>query len=314
MAGQSLNCTVVFRNDSTFGTDSLDWNGAVSNAVPFAIVFARTVDDVICGIRLAIRSQRKIAVRAGRHDYAAFSVSKDTFVIDVSNFTSIAFSTNNSSGNSYVDVGVGWRLFALYSELAARNLTFPGGSCATVGVAGFTLGGGYGFMSRLLGLGSDNLQQVDIVTVDPTPRLTTVSATSNSSLFWALRGGGNGNFGVVTRLRLTTSTLPVVVSQIRLDFPSNVTAAAWKLYEQSAPMQQPELTLQFTLYMTSSAIVGFFVGPLMQLQAIIGSMGFLALRGAVVSSSKQSSYLQTMADMAGMHKEQNRTRACSTAN
>lgn len=214
------NCTVVYRNDSTFATDSLDWNGAVVS-VPFAIVFARTVNDIMCGIRLAIGLRRKISVRAGRHDYAEFSVSKDSVVIDVSNFTSMTFTANGTSA----DVGVGWRLFSVYDALASNNVTIPGGSCATVGIAGFTLGGGYGFMSRLLGINSDNVQEIDIVVVDPTPRLLTVNQQSNSSLFWALRGGGNGNFGVVTRLRFATSPMPIVVSQMRLDFSANLTAA-----------------------------------------------------------------------------------------
>lgn len=66
-----------------------------------------------------------------------------------------------------------------------------------------------------------------------------------------------------------------------------------------APLQRPEVTLQFTLYKTSSAIIAFFVGHLTALQSILNSMGFLALSGVTISSSKESTYLQTMADMAG---------------
>ena len=112
-------------------------------------------------------------------------------------------------GNGHVVVGAGLDLITCYKRLAAHGIAFPGGSCPTVGIAGLALGGGVGVLSRQLGLTSDNLTAVQLVTTDDS--VVTCNATSDPDLFFACRGGGGGNFGVATSFTIQTHKLTEVV-------------------------------------------------------------------------------------------------------
>ena len=110
-----------------------------------------------------------------------------------------------SFGAGTVTVGTGIDLINFYGGLAARGRAVPGGSCPTVGIAGLTLGGGVGVLSRIYGLTCDNLRSLDIVTADGTT--VTCNHSSNRGLYWASRGGGGGNFGVATSFTFGTHNL-----------------------------------------------------------------------------------------------------------
>jgi FAD/FMN-containing dehydrogenase len=221
----SRNCrqpVIVTDRNVSWPVDWIDWNVANSSVrAPRSVLFAHDADDVLCGLQyLLSTSTVKFNVRSGRHDYCGFSASFGAAVIDVSNLTAI------DVNGHYVDVGAGVRLFELYAALESRGLMFGGGSCATVGVAGLVLGGGFGFQSRLDGMASDNLLEADvIVVVNGQPRLLTVSEHSPyADLFWSLRGGGSGSFGVVTRLRLRVTDVVPTVAIIRLAYAANLTS------------------------------------------------------------------------------------------
>ena len=107
-------------------------------------------------------------------------------------------------------VGAGALLADVYTQLAAKNVSIGGGSCATVGVTGLTLGGGQGVLSRAYGLTCDQLRSVDIVTADGKAR--TVDANTDADLFWALRGGGGGSFGAVTALTFNVKPAPTLTT------------------------------------------------------------------------------------------------------
>ena len=101
----------------------------------------------------------------------------------------------------------------MYAALAARGVTIPAGSCPSVGIAGHALGGGMGLAGRQFGLTADNILSAQIVTADG--RLRTASAQSNPDLYWALRGGGGGNFGVVTSFTFRVHPVPRTVAASR---------------------------------------------------------------------------------------------------
>ena len=107
-------------------------------------------------------------------------------------------------------VGAGALLVDVYTQLAAANVSIGGGSCATVGITGLTLGGGQGVLSRAYGLTCDQLRSVDIVTADGKAR--TVDANTDADLFWALRGGGGGSFGAVTALTFAVKPAPQITT------------------------------------------------------------------------------------------------------
>ena len=108
--------------------------------------------------------------------------------------------------NGRATVGAGVQLIDLQRALTRRGLSVPSGSCPSVGIAGLTLGGGHGLAGRRYGLTTDNLRAATIVTADG--RIRQVDANTNEDLFWACRGGGGGNFGIVTSFTLQTHRAP----------------------------------------------------------------------------------------------------------
>jgi FAD/FMN-containing dehydrogenase len=136
-----------------------------------------------------------VAARCGGHSYGGWS-STSGLIVDVTKMAGV-----NVSGSS-ATVGAGTRLIDFYNGLAAHGRAVPGGSCPTVGISGLTLGGGIGVVGRAYGLTCDNLTSLQIVTADG--QIRTANAQTNSDLFWACRGGGGGNFGVVTSFTFTT--------------------------------------------------------------------------------------------------------------
>jgi FAD/FMN-containing dehydrogenase len=152
-------------------------------------------------------------------------------VVDVSRISAIRVAAD---GKTAV-VGAGAQLIDVYSELFAHGVTIPAGSCATVGVAGLTLGGGVGFTSRALGLTCDNVASLQIVTA--AGELLTCDASHHSDLFWACRGGGGGNFGIVTSFTYRTHPISTV-STYSVEWPwtqAVQAVRAWQAFGPTAP-------------------------------------------------------------------------------
>ena len=168
---------------------------AVYNAMidkhPAAIARCQDAADVISCVRFAREHGIEIAVRGGGHNAAGLGVADDALVIDLSGLRSTTVSPENHTVRA--DAGCTWG--DVDHATVAFGMATPSGFLASTGVAGLTLGGGIGYLSRRFGLTVDNLLAADVVLADGT--LVTASETSHPDLFWALRGGG-GNFGVVT--------------------------------------------------------------------------------------------------------------------
>lgn len=155
------------------------------------------------GVRLAVERARKeglpVAVKGGGHSFEGFSLNEGGFVIDVS-----PMDAQRLASNGIYTAEPSCRLIQTYETIVPRGRLLPLGSCAMVGIAGLTLGGGYGLFSREHGLACDALRSLRIV--DGRGEVHEVS--EGSELFRACRGGGNGNFGVVTQLQFETVTAP----------------------------------------------------------------------------------------------------------
>src|ERR1700732_1515826 len=168
---------------------------AVYNAMidkrPAAIARCRDVADVIACVRFGREHGVELAVRGGGHNAGGLGVWDDALVIDLSLLRSTTVSP--ASHTVRADAGCTWG--DVDHATVAFGMATPSGFLASTGVAGLTLGGGIGYLSRRFGLTVDNLLSADVVLADGT--LVTASASTHSDLFWALRGGG-GNFGVVT--------------------------------------------------------------------------------------------------------------------
>ncbi len=166
------------------------YNGMIDRR-PALIARPTGAADVIEAVKVARESSLPLAVRCGGHSIAGNSVCDDGLVIDLSRMKGVR--VDPMARTARANAGVLWGEFD--REAQVFGLATPGGRVTTTGLGGFTLGGGYGWLSPKFGLTCDNLLSADVVTADG--QMVTVSERENADLFWGLRGG-SGNFGVVT--------------------------------------------------------------------------------------------------------------------
>jgi FAD/FMN-containing dehydrogenase len=181
---------IITESDPDYDTARSVYNGSIDKR-PLAIVRAAQVADVLGTVAFARDTGLELAVRGGGHSAPGFGTTDGGIVLDFSLLRSVR--VNPQYGRAQVEPGATWADFDYATH--AFGLATPGGIISSTGVAGLTLGGGIGYLSRKYGLSCDNLLSADVVTADGD--LVTASATQNEDLFWALRGGG-GNFGAVT--------------------------------------------------------------------------------------------------------------------
>ncbi len=170
---------------------------------PQVRVVAASAASVSATILWAANNGVGFAIRSGGHSYEGFSQSPD-LVIDVRGMAGIKLSADKHS----VSIGSGSSLGSVYDKLAPSDLAIPAGTCFPVGVAGHSLGGGFGLLGRPFGLACDSILSMEVV--DAAGQIRNVSEQENPDLFWALRGGGNGSFGVVTNFNFRTSSVNMV--------------------------------------------------------------------------------------------------------
>ena len=165
---------------------------------PPAVARCAHSGDVAEAIRFARRSGVPVVPRGGGHSYVGASTSTSALVLDVRRLSGIGYDAATRTAT----IGGGARLLDAYDRLGARGVSIASGSCGTVGISGITSGGGIGMASAAYGLTCDAVTAARMVTADGRER--TVDAGRELDLFWALRGGGGGQFGVVTQWRMRT--------------------------------------------------------------------------------------------------------------
>jgi hypothetical protein len=187
---QSMRGALIARDDESYDEARKLYNGMIDKR-PALIARCADVADVIAAVDFGRRAGLPIAVRGGGHNGAGFGGVDDGLVIDLSAMKGVRVDPAARTAR----VGAGCTQGDLDHATHAFELAVPSGIISTTGVAGLTLSGGHGYLSRKHGLTIDNLVEADVVLADG--RFVTASADSHPDLFWALRGGG-GNFGVVT--------------------------------------------------------------------------------------------------------------------
>jgi len=202
LAGQ-ISGSILGPADADYDSARAVYNGLVDRK-PALIVRCRTTKDVVAALAFARREGLEVSIRGGGHNVAGRAVTDGGVMIDLAEMKGIAIDPDRSIATA--EGGVIWA--ELNAASAEHGLAVTGGVISTTGIAGYTLGGGLGWLMAKHGLAADNLLAVELVTAEGD--VLDVDATSHPDLFWALRGGG-GNFGVATSFTYRLHPLEMIV-------------------------------------------------------------------------------------------------------
>ena len=290
--------------DASYNRVRITENPRWDAARPVGVLTAAKASDVASGLAFARKHGIPLALRAGGHSYPGYSAGgapgtgvAPSLVIDSRGFKGVQFLADNQ-----VRVGAGASLAQVYAAVGAKGRALAGGSCATVGITGLTLGGGVGVLVRRYGLTCDALREVEIVTADG--HLRTVNENTDSDLFWACRGGGGGHLGVVTSLTFATHPAPTV-TMFALSWTFARAADVIAAWQNWAPAADRRLWSTLKLlngpkYTTGPGVFvsGTWLGAPAELAAQLAP--FLAAAGTPRSNlSGVHSYADAMAGYAG---------------
>ncbi|TDV41355.1 FAD-binding oxidoreductase [Actinophytocola oryzae] len=218
---------LMLPGDSGYEQAAQSYNPRFDNHRPAAIAHCTSVEDVQRCVEIARNARMPIAARSGGHSYAGYSTPDNGLVVDLRGMAGVQVSGDTAT------IGGGARIMEVYAGLAQAGKALPAGSCPTVGIGGLTLGGGIGVTARKFGLTCDKLTSAQIVTADGKQQ-----TVDGGDLLWALKGGGGGNFGIVTSFTFATEPAPDI-AVFALKYPAGSTAGtvgAW----QDWIVQQPD--------------------------------------------------------------------------
>jgi FAD/FMN-containing dehydrogenase len=211
-----LKGKLLMRNDSDYEAARLSRLFCTNHPerYPVAVLKAECEQDVIDGVRLAKVNGWKVAVRAGGHSFASWSLREDSLLIDLGAFKDISYDERTGIVSVTASVQGGGDLSPYLSRVGRF---FPGGHCTDAGLGGFLLQGGMGWNARGWGWAAEWIVAIDVVTANG--ELVRADETQHSDLFWAARGAGPGFFGVVTRFHLRTVPAPKALTQSTHIYP-----------------------------------------------------------------------------------------------
>ena len=261
-----LDGDLIRPGDPAYETARLPFNSLYDHQRPAAIARCMRPEDVQRCLEAARHGDLRVAPRGGGHSIGGYSTPHDGLVIDLGPMNRVEVRPDGTAV-----VGAGALLGDLYAALAAAGRCLPAGNCPGVGIAGLTLGGGVGSVDRTYGLTCDWLRAARVAAVDG--RLITASDDAEPDLFWALRGGGGGNFGVVTSFEFATAPAPEVVTVFRLGFPAGSAAdvlGGWQPWSVALPDEVSTVCVVFSN--GSADVVGCAIGPATALRAQVARL------------------------------------------
>lgn len=204
--------TVLAPGDGGWDEAVKVWNGRFTSR-PDLVLRCRTADDVVAAVEAARERGVPLTVKSGGHDYAGNSAAEGGLLVDLSPMASVTVDAD--ARRVVVGPGATWR--DVDQATQAVGLATTGGTVSHVGVAGFVLGGGQGWLSPSCGMAVDNLLAAEVVTADG--RKVRASADQSPDLFWGLRGGG-GNLGIVTSFELALHPVGPDVTAGQVMYPA----------------------------------------------------------------------------------------------
>lgn len=265
---------------------------------PAGIAYCASAADVQTCLAFVRHFSVPFAIRSGGHSYAGYSTTTG-LIVDVTGMHGVTVDTAAGTAT----IGAGTRLIDVYAALAQQGMALPAGSCPTVGIAGLTLGGGVGVIGRKFGLTCDNLLSAQVVVADG--RVLTCDANHDPDLFWALRGGGGGNFGVVTSFTFRVHQL-ATLSLFTLRWPWSAAASVVNAWQHWAPQGPDELWSNCVLLTSSNKaanpivlVNGVYVGGAAPLNGLLQQLAGQINAAPVSDYVSGATLLDTMLYEAG---------------
>ncbi|MFJ2716326.1 FAD-binding oxidoreductase [Streptomyces sp. NPDC087437] len=240
-----LTGRIVRPNDPGYTDACLGWDQLFSH-YPLVIVFAQNTQDVVNALTWARQNDVALRIRSGRHSLEGWSNVDSGLLIDISELKSVHI----DGAARVARVGSGLNQLEAVTTLAKRNFAVTTGTEGSVGLAGATLGGGFGFLTRWLGMACDSLVGAEVVVAegDECAKVIKADLNHNSDLLWALRGAGNGNFGIVTSLTYKVAPLKsVTYVQATWDGISDV-RRVFDAWQRTAPYADNRLGTQLEVH------------------------------------------------------------------
>ena len=231
---EDLEGTLLFPTDAAFLDAIACWNGMIRKR-PAVVVRPRAAQDVVRTVNFARDNELQLSIKGGGHNIAGLALSDGGITLDMSGMNAVDVDVDARLAR----VGPGCNLGDVDRATQAHGLAATLGFVSATGVAGLTLGGGFGYLTRRFGWTVDDLEGVEIVTADGLVR--NASRTENEDLFWALRGGG-GNFGVVTRFVFRLHEVGPQVTAGLIAWPASEAEGILDLYHRTVESAPRELT------------------------------------------------------------------------
>lgn len=233
--GESLRGKIIIPGDSNYDESRKIWNAMIDRR-PALIVQVADADDVSAAIKFARAKKIDITIRGAGHNIAGNSVCDGGLMIDFSAMKKVRVDVEKKI--AFVEPGATLKDFD--GEVQKHGLATPVGINSTTGIAGLTLGGGFGWLTRKYGFTIDNLLSAEVVTVDG--KKLKVSEKENADLFWAIRGGG-GNFGVVTQFEFKLYPVGPEILAGLLVFPFKQAKSILKQYRDFIQTTPPDFNV-----------------------------------------------------------------------
>ena len=227
--------TTLYPEDDGFAEATLLWNGMITKQ-PAMVVRPESTQDVVDTINFVRENQLQLSIKGGGHNIAGLALTDGGITLDMSGMKGVDVDAESLLAR----VGPGCTLGDVDGATQEHGLATTLGFVSATGVAGLTVGGGFGYLTRRFGWTVDDLEEVEVVTADGIVRRA--SRTENEDLFWALRGGG-GNFGVVTEFVFRLHEIGPQVTAGLIAWPASEADAVLDLYRRSVESAPPELTL-----------------------------------------------------------------------
>lgn len=288
---------LLVRGTAGYAAVALGFNPRFDAVKPAAVAGCAGPDDVAAALRFAQQHGVSFTVRSGGHALAGWSTGTG-LVIDTGTLSAVVV----DSAKAVATVGTGTRLIDLYQQVAAAGFAIPGGTCPSVGIAGLTLGGGIGALTRAWGLTCDQLLGATVVFADGSVKQ--VDAGHWPGLFWALKGGAGGSFGVVTSFTMKLRPLPTLQTY-SLRYPWAAAADVLAGWQEWVAVADRSISSDLTFRATRAAgsltvgVSGTWVGPATGLTAQLDALVARVGRPPGSRSVTSKAFFSAMLDDAG---------------